>query len=85
MAPIYLSVEGGPGTAHEAGVAQGRGATLIPIGRTGGYSQEIYPRLTCPSADVASEWRILGDGDASVEDVGVAVQRIVEVLAREGV
>jgi hypothetical protein len=85
LAPVYLSVEGGPGTAHEARVARSRGATLIPISRTGGYSQDIHPRLACPSPDVATEWRILGDGKVGVEEVALAVRRIVEVLAREGV
>lgn len=85
LTPIYLSIEGGPGTAHEAEVAQKRGAALIPISRTGGYSQDIYPRLDCPNSRLDSEWRLLDDRDASAEEVGFAVRRIVDVLARKGV
>ena len=85
LAPIYLSIEGGPGTAHEATVARARGAILIPIGRTGGYSQDSYHHLDCPRAEVGPEWAMLGDGNVSVGGVGVAVQRIVRFLAGKGI
>jgi predicted Rossmann-fold nucleotide-binding protein len=42
MAGVYLAVEGGPGTVHEAEVASARGAVVIPVGRSGGHSAVLY-------------------------------------------
>ena len=36
VAPVYICVEGGPGTEYEARVALAQGAILIPVGRFGG-------------------------------------------------
>ena len=80
LARVYLAVEGGPGTVHEAEVVQASGAAIVPIGRTGGFAQEIYSTLKCPEAGIQSEWDILGDNTSGVDQVGASVRRIVEVL-----
>jgi predicted Rossmann-fold nucleotide-binding protein len=82
IAQVYLSIEGGPGTMHETKVAQSRGATVVPIGRTGGFSNDIYNQLNCPDAKLISEWGLLNDSSASVELLNAAIRHIVEVLAR---
>ncbi len=33
LASLYVIVEGGPGTEHEALVCQSRGAVILPVGR----------------------------------------------------
>lgn len=59
LAPIYVVIEGGPGTEHEAEIAQSQGAVLIPVSRTGGCSEEIYPRLQAPRSDLRGAWKVL--------------------------
>lgn len=55
LSSLYLAVEGGPGTVHEAEVASGRRAMVIPVGRSGGHSAELYSRMSCPAfVDVMS-------------------------------
>lgn len=80
LATVYLVAEGGPGTEHEAEVAQRRDATLVPISRTGGYSNELYPQLDCPKPEVRIPWNLLDDRSASPGEVGAAVRQIVEAL-----
>ena len=84
LAPIYLAVEGGPGTAHEARVVLRRGAQVIPIGRTGGASQDLFAKLPCPERRINSEWKLLNDPAAGVERIGSAVRRIVDGLLLSG-
>lgn len=85
LAPVYLSIEGGPGTVHEAEVAQSRGAFVVPICRTGGFSGDIYPKLICPDSRIEQEWKLLSDKDSEIEEIGIAVRRIVAVLLGRGV
>ena len=80
LAGLYLAIEGGPGTAHEARVALMRGAAIIPIGRTGGFSGEFYPKAACPRPEIASQWQLLGDHKAGIEQVCVAVVQCIQVL-----
>jgi len=82
LSSVYLSIEGGPGTAHEAQVARNYRATIVPIGRTGGFSLEIYPEISCPQPQVESEWQLLNDPTASLERLSHAVKHIVDVLNR---
>lgn len=77
LAEVFVAVEGGPGTAHEASVALGRSAIVIPIGRSGGFSGDLYPRLPRPSLARESDWRALADADASPEQV---VRSAVDVV-----
>lgn len=85
LAPVYLAIEGGHGTEHEAEIAQSRGALIVPICRTGGFSGDIYPKLICPESQIEAEWKLLSDKTAGVEEIGVAVRRIVAVLLGWGV
>jgi hypothetical protein len=80
LARVYLAIEGGPGTAHEARIVQSQGGTLVPVGRTGGYSEELYGQLVCPKLELAPDWRKLGDSSAATEQVAAAVRAIVEEL-----
>jgi hypothetical protein len=76
---VYLVIEGGPGTQHEATVAARRGATVIPVGRTGGYAGELHLRLSCPSDLPGADWDLLSDRSASHGQVIAAVGRLVRL------
>ena len=84
LAGVYLAIEGGPGTAHEAQIVQSRGGVIIPVGRTGGFSAEIYNQLEFPNPAVEADWEKLNNGTATVGQVAGAVRRIVESLLRPG-
>jgi hypothetical protein len=77
LARLYLAVEGGPGTVHEAEVASSRNALVIPIGRSGGHSAVLYPRLARPPAIDAMTWTILGSDQSTVEETAEAALRAV--------
>ncbi|MCP4171630.1 MAG: hypothetical protein GY758_12755 [Fuerstiella sp.] len=38
---LYLVIEGGPGTEHEAAVVTFQGVTLVPVGRSGGWAAQL--------------------------------------------
>ena len=83
MSPIYLVIEGGPGTAHEHQVASKRGATIVPVGRTGGHAGTIYPRTTKPTAAAPADWEALGSAEPA--EIATAVASIMRaVIAAEG-
>lgn len=82
MAPIYLVIEGGPGTAHEHQVASNRGATIIPVGRTEGHAGAIYPHTAKPTAAAQSDWNALGS--AGPQEIAAAVASIIQAtIAKE--
>jgi len=82
MAPIYLVIEGGPGTAHEHQVASQHGATIIPVGRTGGHAGAIYPHTAKPTAAAPSDWNALGS--AGPQEIAAAVASIIQAtIAKE--
>lgn len=83
LAPLYIAVEGGPGTAHEAAVAQSRSAILIPVGRSGGCSTELYAKAARPPFASDAVWRILGDSGATPEVVADAVAEIVRAAPNQ--
>ena len=82
IAGIYVSIEGGPGTAREAEVAQTRGAIVVPVARTGGFSEEAYSKFACPRSEIMTQWGLLDDREAAIESVNLAVLEIVKVLIR---
>jgi predicted Rossmann-fold nucleotide-binding protein len=45
LADLYVVIEGGPGTVHEASVALARAAGVLPVGRSGGHSAELHREL----------------------------------------
>lgn len=79
-AQIYLAIEGGPGTEHEAAVASASGAAMIPVGRSGGAAGDLYPLLKPLPEVVLDDWLLLGDRNVHCEVTAAAVGRIVRVL-----
>lgn len=77
LAEAYVTIEGGPGTAHEASVALARSAFVIPVGRSGGYSGDLYRQVPRPFLTSDLEWRILGAAEVSPMQVAGAVTDIV--------
>ena|ERR1035437_4366775 len=77
LSPLYLAIEGGPGTIHEGQVALGRGAVIITVGRSGGYAGELYPTLHRPAFAPEQCWEVLGISDATPAEVAKAVYDIV--------
>ncbi len=60
LANIYIVIEGGPGTVHEARVARARCAPVIPIGRSGGFAGGLYSELERPEFASENAWVRLG-------------------------
>ena len=82
MAPIYLVIEGGPGTAHEHEVASKHGAVIIPIGRTEGHAGAIYPYTAKPTAAAQADWDALGS--AGPAEIAAAVASIIRATIEAG-
>ena len=80
LASVYISIEGGPGTEHEAEIAIGSGARIVPIGPTGGFSAGAHRAAPPPAPELDSEWECLGDDNAPIERVGLAAECIVTAL-----
>jgi hypothetical protein len=78
LSDLYLAVEGGPGTEHEAAVASVRKAIIIPVGRSGGHAGELYSRMTPPPALDEQTWTILGSIKSTPEETARAVLRAVQ-------
>ena len=83
LADIYVAIEGGPGTAHEASVALARSVLVIPVGRSGGYSGELYSQMVRPPSASEEAWRALGRAHTSRGQIAVAVTNIVDMHLRE--
>lgn len=77
LGEIYVVIEGGPGTAHEASVALARAALVIPVARSGGHSGDLFPQLRRPRIASEQAWRMLMETDTSPEQVADAVTEIV--------
>ncbi|MEM6402636.1 MAG: macro domain-containing protein [Cyanobacteria bacterium P01_D01_bin.116] len=77
MAKIYLLIEGGPGSEHEARRALQMGAVVIPVGRTGGFSEKLYAEIECPDYIPLDLWEKLGRREENTEEVGIAIAQIV--------
>jgi predicted Rossmann-fold nucleotide-binding protein len=84
LAGVYLMVEGGPGTVHEAEVAAARGAVILPVGRSGGHAGGLYPRTSRPAAVDEMTWAVLGSPAATPEAAAVAAVRAVKACLRLG-
>lgn len=78
MSAIFLAVEGGPGTVHEAAVACARNAVLLPVGRSGGHSAELHRQISRPRAVDAQTWAVLGANASSPEETAMAIHRAVQ-------
>jgi uncharacterized protein (TIGR00725 family) len=78
LADVYLAVEGGPGTVHEAAVASGRGAIVLPVGRSGGHSAVLYSRRDRPAAVDERAWAVLGSPASTPEETARAAVLAVQ-------
>ncbi len=79
---IYLIIEGGPGTEHEAQVAVSKGFPVIPVARTGGHAGSMHQPDSRPTGIRAEDWRILNDSEAPHTDLVEAVRRMVETFLK---
>jgi hypothetical protein len=77
LSQLYLAIEGGPGTVHKGQVALSRGASVIPLGRSGGYAGEVYPTLSRPTFVSEADWNILGDPSATPNLVAHTIYDVV--------
>jgi hypothetical protein len=78
LSKLYLAVEGGPGTEHEARVALLHGSIVIPIGRSGGFSWELHKRgVPSPRIDTES-WVIMGAEGSTPQDTANAALHAVK-------
>jgi uncharacterized protein (TIGR00725 family) len=84
LASVFIMVEGGPGTVHEARVACERNAVVVPIARTGGYAAELYSRLDSPAEELNHEWASLADTSLDPDNIAVHVTRIINLVLRSG-
>jgi hypothetical protein len=78
LARLYLAMEGGAGTAHEGKVALGNGASVIPLGRTGGFAGSLYRGMKCPDFAPEASWQILGSQEANPEQTAEAIYETVK-------
>jgi len=85
LGDVYITVEGGPGVSQEASAAYARGATIVPLRRTGGASAGAmgFPAaaLERPACATEAQWALLGASDALVADTAAAVAAIVQQAA----
>ncbi|MDJ0736030.1 MAG: macro domain-containing protein [Nostocaceae cyanobacterium] len=77
MAAVYLLIEGGPGSEHEARRALQMGAVVIPVGRTGGFAEKLYAEMDCPDYIPIELWKNLGLRGETPEAVGITIAHIV--------
>jgi SLOG-like protein len=84
LADVYLAIEGGPGTEHEASVVLKRSAIVIPVGRSGGHSADLYARVPRPSFVGERMWQALADTSLSVTGVAEAVTGLVRICLAQG-
>lgn len=77
IATVYIAVEGGPGTEYEAMVALSNKAKVIPVGRSGGYSQRLYRSMAAPDLVSKNDWIALGADAISPGELANAVRMIV--------
>ena len=77
IAPIYVCLEGGPGTEHEARVALQQGAAIVPVGRSGGIAADLHARLARPSFAAVAHWETIGAETAAPSAVAEATAALV--------
>lgn len=80
LASVYIAIEGGPGTVHEARVARVRCAPVIPIGRSGGFADGLYSELSRPKFAPASAWERLGHTATMPVDAARAAFDIIKAF-----
>ncbi len=83
LSEVFLAVEGGPGTVHEAQIAIARGAAVIPVGRSGGHSARLFAEMNCPTVLDDRTWAVLGCPTSTPEETAEAAVRAVRLCLRE--
>jgi hypothetical protein len=78
LSRLYLILEGGPRTGHEAEVASAMGAVVIPVGRSGGYAATLYSKMSRPFVIDTGTWSLLGCNESSPDETAMAVLRAVQ-------
>lgn len=81
LGDVYVTIEGGPGVAGEARAAAERGASVVPLLRTGGASGGMFDfpqqAMARPAYATEEQWRLLGNKGASVAESASAAAAIV--------
>ena len=85
LSKVFVVVEGGPGTEHEATVAAAHGAVLVAVGRSGGHARVLHRGSLRPSFVDERAWETLADPEATPLTVATAVAEIVDSCVRHGV
>jgi len=85
VAELYVVVEGGSGTEHEARVAAANGSVLVPVGRSGGHAGALFRGSVRPPLAEEHTWRTLGDFEATPAKIAASVLEIVDTHARHRV
>jgi hypothetical protein len=80
LANVYLVIEGGPGTIHEAEVAQGRGAVLVPIARCGGFGASLFKKGSCPGCVGPDDWAALNEQGLGHDELAETTCGIISAL-----
>lgn len=87
LGDVYITVEGGPGVSQLAKAAHERGASIIPLTRSGGASSGMFdfPKAALERPDCATEeqWSLLQNKGAKVEESAQAVVAVVQKLAKK--
>lgn len=80
LANVYVMIEGGPGTEHEARVAHSRGAVVIPIARSGGCAAQWHREAQRPEICEKGAWESLAAEDSSIEELArTAVELVANI------
>ncbi|CAJ1424056.1 unnamed protein product [Effrenium voratum] len=77
---VYITVEGGPGVAQDARKVLARGATVLPLKRTGGASAgkfDFPEKALAPSFVPEEQWARLGRSTTPLQE---AAKTAVEVM-----
>lgn len=87
LGDVYITVEGGPGVSKLAKAAHDRGATILPLIRSGGASGGMFdfPKVALERPECATEeqWSLLQNKGAKVEESAQAVVAVVQKLAKK--
>jgi hypothetical protein len=78
LSRLYLLIEGGPRAEHEVEVATHHGATVLPVGPSGGYAAALFARMSRPEPVDAETWEVLGSSAATPAQTAQAVLQAVQ-------
>ena len=84
LSRLFVLVEGGPRAGHEVDIALAHGATVIPVGRSGGYATTLYDQIRHPPTIDADTWSVLGSSGSTPEETASAVLRAVQLCQEAG-